>query len=60
MAVASFLGTTVISHLVDSRIKGVKGMTEEEYSLAEQNMELHEALLEYSHNYIKAANTLPC
>lgn len=54
------MGTTVISHLVDSRIKGVKGMTEEEYSLAEQNMELHEALLEYSHNYIKAANTLPC
>jgi hypothetical protein len=35
-------------------------MTEDEYSLAQQNMQLHESLLQYSPNYIKAANTLPC
>ncbi len=35
-------------------------MTEEEYSLAQQNMQLHEALLMFSPNYIKAANSLPC
>ena len=35
-------------------------MTADEYSLAQQNMQLHEALLQYSPNYIQATNRLPC
>jgi DNA-directed RNA polymerase subunit RPC12/RpoP len=35
-------------------------MTSEEYKLSVANMQLHEALLQYSPNYIRAANTLPC
>jgi DNA-directed RNA polymerase subunit RPC12/RpoP len=35
-------------------------MTQEEYALSVQNMQLNEALMAYSPNYIKPANKVPC
>jgi hypothetical protein len=35
-------------------------MTEEEYSLAVENMTLHESLIETSPNFVKPANKLNC